>query len=124
MSDSKHTFGDSQASINLIDNILAKPEYIKTRSKVFRLLARQLQAFAVIVAIPDEKVRLATLRMWHDKFAAKVAELPEIVRTHTLCVETGQYRKRLREVRFGNNGEGHSMDGEETAMAKPTLITG
>ena len=97
MNGSKYTFGDSQASINLIDDILAKPEYVKNRSKVFRLLGTQLQAFAVIVTIPDRKVRQATLGMWHDRFALRAAELPEIVRTHTICVETGHYRERLRE---------------------------
>ena len=93
----KHTWGDSQAAINLATHILAQPEYNQYSKFVSRNLSKQFIALSSIMAIPDKNTRETTLKMWHDRFKGLVSVLPEVVRTHTLCVETGEYRKKLRQ---------------------------
>lgn len=93
----RYTFGDSQAAQNLITDILNKPEYSKYSKRVAHLLGKQGVILKAVAIIQDETIRKATLKMWHDHFAQLCSDLPEIVRTHTLCVETGWYRQLLKE---------------------------
>ena len=92
----KCTFGNSQAAQNLVGDILRKPEYEKYSKRVAHLLSKQSAFFSNVSYIPDETIRKATLRKWHEHFAGLVDGLPEIVKTHTICVETGWYRQALR----------------------------
>jgi hypothetical protein len=91
----KFTFGKTQSAINLM-GILEK-EHKECLPRVMRLLSRQSESFNAIMHIPHEHTRNFTLDMWHKRFPMLVAELPEVVRTHTLCVETGWYRQLLRD---------------------------
>ena len=95
----KHTFGKSQAALNLVGDILEKPEHKEFRPKVFRLLSKQSEFLNSVMEISNKRVREACLKMSHDRFATSVAELPEIVRTHVLCVETGVYRQLVAKSR-------------------------
>ncbi len=92
----KYTFGNSQSEINLVSDILMRPEYEAFSKKVARLLSKQFQVFNMVTNIPDERIKRHTLKMWHERFALLVQDLPEVVRTHTLCVETGKYRQLLK----------------------------
>ena len=91
-----NTFGKAKAAINLTTSILENPEYQYTRRKVCRLLSKQIEAYNFLMAIPNTHTRRACLKMFHDKFVERVTDLPEIVKTHTRCVETGIYRKLLK----------------------------
>ena len=91
-----HTFGNSQAAINLMGNILEKQDY-PIKRKVLRLLSKQVNALTAVMDIKDKTVREATLAMWHKRFATLVSELPTVVETHVICVETGLFRKLLKE---------------------------
>ena len=92
----KYTFGNSQAAQNLVGDILRKPEYEKYSEQVARLLSKQIVTLKSINHIPIDHIRKATLKMWHEHFISLCSKLPEIVRTHVLCVETGWYRQSLR----------------------------
>ena len=94
----RYTFGNSQAAQNLIGNILPKPEYMKYSKRVTRLLSKQISILKLVNCISNETTRKATLRMWHRHFVELCLDLPEAVRTHTLCVETGWYRQTLKGV--------------------------
>lgn len=96
----KFTFGDSQSAVNLMGSILQQPEYQKYKRTVCRKLSKQIEGMKALMPIENEVVRKATLKMWHDKFLPSISNLPEVVKTHTRCVETGVYRQLLRE----NNG--------------------
>ena len=98
----RYTFGKSQAAQNLIANILQKPEYVQYSKRVARLLSKQSAILNMVAFIPNETTKKATLRMWHEHFAGLTLGLPEIVKTHTLCVETGWYRQLLKG---GNNND-------------------
>lgn len=89
----KFTFGDSKAAVNLMKTLNA-PFYSLYARKVCRLLAKQLQSIKAIMAIPDQTIRKAVLKLWHDRFIAIVnnSEMPEVIKTHTLCVATTFYR--------------------------------
>jgi hypothetical protein len=91
----KFTFGKAQSAINLM-SILEKQEYKEYLPQVMRLLSKQSESLNAVMCIPHEHTRNFTLDMWHRHFATLVVGLPEIVRTHTLCVETGWYRQLLR----------------------------
>ena len=91
-----HTFGNTKAAINLTTSILENPEYQQFRRKVCRLLSKQIETLNSLTEISNSRVRKASLKVWHDKFAMQVIGLPEIVKTHTLCVETGIYRRLLK----------------------------
>ena len=95
----KCTWGNSQASINLITNILIKEDYKVYTPTVCRLLSKQLTALAAIKDISDKNTRETTLRMWHERFWDLVSSLPELVQTHVICVETGVYRHLLERSR-------------------------
>ena len=93
----KFTFGDSQSAVNLMGSILQQPEYQKYKDVVCRKLSKQIEKMKAVGAIENQSIREATLKMWHDRFASGVSGLPEIVKTHTRCVETGMYRQLLRD---------------------------
>jgi hypothetical protein len=93
----KHTFGESQAAINLMGNILEQPEYRKYKRVVCRKLSKQIKAMKALMIIENKVLRKDTLKMWHDKFISLTADLPEIIKTHTRCVETGIYRQLLKD---------------------------
>ncbi|MCJ7457411.1 MAG: hypothetical protein MUP17_00250 [candidate division Zixibacteria bacterium] len=101
----KYTFGDSMAAVNLTSNILEKQEFRDIRHKVARLLTKQIIALKSLMAIRDKRMREASLKMWHDEFPLKVSDLPELVRTHVLCVETGIYRQLLRDSKKQLSGK-------------------
>ena len=92
----KYTFGNSQSEINLVSSILTNPQYAIYSRKVARLLSKQFQALNMVSTIPDERIKRHTMRMWHERFVSLLNDLPEIVKTHTLCVETGKYRQLLK----------------------------
>ena len=92
----KYTFGKSQAAINLMDSILQQPEYQKYKQVVCRKLSKHIGGMNDLMAIENKVARKAMLKMWHDKFAFTVSGLPETVKTHARCVETGIYRQLLR----------------------------
>jgi hypothetical protein len=92
----KYTYGTSSCSINLI-NILDKPEYIAIRDRVFSILSRQDFRLNQLMNIENKNVRDTSLLLWHKRFVDLIKDLPEVVRTHTLCVETAIYRKLLRK---------------------------
>ena len=92
----KYTFGNSQAAQNLMVDILRKPEYIKYSKRVARLLSKQNIILRTVQFIPKETIRKATLKMWHEHFVDLCVDLPEVVKTHTLCIETGWYRQLLK----------------------------
>ena len=93
----KHTFGDSQAAVNLMVDILEKPEYKQYSPRVARLLAKQFKALKAVAEISDKSVREATLQMWHRRFIGLASGLPELVKTHTLCVAAGKYHQILND---------------------------
>jgi len=88
----KHTFGKSQAAINLINSILKEPGNEQYAPIVGKLLGRHFQELHSINKIPDRRTREAIFQVWRKRFASQVAKLPEVVRTHTLCVATAKYR--------------------------------
>jgi len=91
----KHTFGNSQASVNLITDILEKPEYKNYSTKVARVLDKHFKVLIVVSRIPNETIRRATMEMWHKHFSARLEGLPEIIKTHTLCVMSTRYHELL-----------------------------
>lgn len=93
----KYTFGKEQSVVNLVGNILLMPEYVIYQSKVARLLSRQMIALSAISTISNEAIRRTTLEMWHERFTSLVSGLPEIIRTHMRCFETGKYRQLLKK---------------------------
>ena len=101
----KYTFGDSRAAINLTSSILEQSEFKNIRRKVSRLLTGQSVALKSLMAIRDKRSREASLKMYHDRFQLKVSDLPEIVRTHVLCVETGIYRQLLKSSKRQMSGK-------------------
>jgi len=94
----KFTFGDSQAAVNLMSSILQQPEYQRYRRKVCRKLSKQIEGMTALGTIGDKAIRDAMLGVWHGQFASRISDLPEIVKTHTRCVETGFYRQLLRRT--------------------------
>lgn len=90
-----YTFGNSQAAKNLIGNILTMPEHVGYARKVARLLDKQFKTLTAVAGITDRTIREATLQIWHKRFGSLLDGLPEIVRTHVLCVENGKYRQLL-----------------------------
>jgi len=92
----KYTFGNSQSAQNLMGDILKNPEYEKYSKRVAHLLSKQITIFKSVNCISNEHIRKATLKMWHEHFIPLCSDLPEVVKTHTLCVETGWYRQLLR----------------------------
>ena len=96
----KHTWGNSQASVNLITQILIQPEYQQYSKFVRRHLTKQSVALNYIMSIPSKSIRETTLKMWHDKFFLQVISLPEVVKTHVLCVETSIYRQLLKDSKI------------------------
>jgi len=90
------TFGASQAARNLMASILQQPEYRQYKEAVCRRLSKQLERLNAVMDIRNSVVRQATLKMWHDTFPNWCRGLPEIVKTHAICVETGWYRYLLK----------------------------
>ena len=95
----RYTFGSSKAAQNLI-NILQEPRYNQYSKRVARLLSKQSTILKEINTIHNKTIREATLKMWHEHFVVLCSSLPEIVRTHTLCVETAWYRQLLRKIKI------------------------
>jgi len=96
----KSTFGNYKAAVNLMAT-LDTPEYSQCAKKVCSLLGRQLTSIKAIMAIPDDTVRKAVLKLWHDRFVSAVSntEMPEVIKTHTICVATTYYRMSLKGER-------------------------
>lgn len=92
----KYTFGNSKAAVNLMTT-LEKPKYQDRASTVTRLLSKQLTALKAIMSIPDKNTRETTLLLWKRMFIERIdfQSLPEVIKTHTLCVATGYYRKYM-----------------------------
>ena len=92
-----YTFGDSQAAINLMGDILTREEFQGIRPRVLRILSKQSGALKSLMVIQDKSIRETCLLVWHERFISKVESLPEVIQTHMRCVETGMYRKLLKE---------------------------
>lgn len=93
----KHTFGNSKAAVNLIDNIL--PQYPSHSRRIRRALSKQIEFLYALMDIKDIRVRRASLKMCHEgftRFFNNYTDCPEVVKTHTLNVETGIYRCLLK----------------------------
>ena len=97
----EYTFGNSQAAINLMGSILQQKEYQKYKRVTCRKLSKQIEAMKALMAIENKVVRRAALKIWHDKFTSLISDLPEIVKTHVRCVETGIYRELLKQETAG-----------------------
>lgn len=92
----KFTFGNSKAAVNLVKT-LGRPEYQKYSAQANRLLAKQLVALGAIMFIPDKNTRETALLLWKQMFIERVnsANIPEVIKTHILCVATSYYRKYM-----------------------------
>jgi len=90
----KYMWGKSQAAINLITT-LNTPEYSDHARRVRKILHTQLRAMESIMDIKDTHFKRATLELWHHQFSGKLIDLPEVIRTHVLCVETGKFRELI-----------------------------
>lgn len=98
MGGKKYTFGSSLASVNLLGDILERTEYIQYEKRVYRLLSKQCEALNSLKSLINKNVRETSLKMWHDRFKLLTEFLPEVIKTHIRCVETGIYRRMLKEV--------------------------
>lgn len=96
----KNTWGNSRSAINLV-TILLKPEYQECARRARRVLTKQFEALQSVMDIRCKNIREHSLYMWHERFPSLLSGLPEIVRTHILCVETGKYRQLLRLSKGG-----------------------
>lgn len=92
----KYTFGNSQAAQNLVSDILEQPQYQPYKEAVCRRLSKQTARLKAVMTIRDKTIREETLRMWHKTFVPWTEGLPELVKTHIRCVETGIYRQFLK----------------------------
>ena len=91
------TFGNTQCAINLM-GILQKEQYVSYSRKVQHLLAKQNVVFLSLRNIDNKSVYLSTILMWHKRFIGLTENLPELVKTHTRCVETALYRQSLKDL--------------------------
>ena len=96
--------------MNLITNILENPEYKVYTRKVARLLGKQFKAFLAVIEISDKETREAALKMWHDKFKERTENLPEVIKTHIRCVETGKYRQLLKNKKANASSKNESKN--------------
>lgn len=94
----KFTFGESQAAMNLMGNILQQSDYQKYQRIVCRKLSKQIEVMKAMMFIENKTLRKATLKLWHEKFTLESDTLPEIIKTHMRCVETGIYRQLLKDT--------------------------
>lgn len=97
-----YTFGDSKAAVNLMGNILQQDEYKRFKTRIIRMLSKQFNALHSLMMIADKNVRETSLKMWHDKFKQSFIdypECPEVIKTHTLNVETREFRLLLKRSR-------------------------
>ena len=98
-------WGKSLAAINLIST-LETPEYEKYARIVRRKLHTQLIGLEAMITITDPHYRRAALELWHKQFRGKIEKLtnlPEVIRTHTLCVETTKFRELLQKLKIENS---------------------
>lgn len=88
------TFGNSQGAINLMES-LQRQEYSRCSRKVCSILSRYFDSTGSIMHISDVGIRKAVLKTWHDNFKDRVGqlELPDVIKTHTLCVGTTRFRQ-------------------------------
>lgn len=93
----KYTFGTSKAAVNLMGDILGKPEHKHIRGNALSLLSRQDFRLNTLMDIGDKNVRESSLLMWHKHFTGLVEDYPEVVKTHVLNVETAIYRRLMKE---------------------------
>lgn len=101
----KCTFGDSRAAVNLITT-LDTPEYSRYQRKVCTYLGKQLQSIKAIGDISDKTIREAVLKLWHDRFVTVVmsnTEIPDVIKTHTICVAKTYYRIAIKPVQNKDN---------------------
>ena len=98
----KHTWGDSQAAVNLA-NTLNAPEFILFSRTVAKLLSKYQSAIKPLLHIPQKDARETALKMFRDKYINHVADanLPEIIKSHVCCVMVGFYRKMLASSKMG-----------------------
>jgi hypothetical protein len=105
----KYTWGDSQGAVNLIAT-LEQQEYSKYSRKIASHLSRFYSSTMAIVAMPDKAVCEAVLLLWlkHFKELVRQWDMPEVLKTHTLCVATTRIRKFIHpkqpEKEEANNG--------------------
>ena len=94
----KATFGNTQAALNLVGNIL--PDYPLLKKKVSSLLSVYLGDTAMLMYIPDKKVRRQALLLWRNHLLKYLLtkEFPLVVRTHVSNLIIGRYRQLLREA--------------------------
>lgn len=99
----KYMWGKSQAAVNLI-TALKTPEYEMFARIVRRRVSTQIRGLEAMMTITEPHFRRAALEMWHKQFPAKLPELPEVIRTHILCVETSKFRELLKKLRLKVKG--------------------
>jgi len=92
----RYTWGNSQSAINLT-TILERPEYQECSGRVCRVLSKYMAAMKSISLIEDKSIRETVLGIWYDRFRGSVADLPEVVHSHLLCVAKGRLRQLTRE---------------------------
>lgn len=95
-----YTFGDSQASINLM-SILRQPANTPYSRRIQRMLSKYIEATKALTIVLHKETRETALKLWRDRFKEQVEKsgFPTIVKTHINCVAVGYYRKRLKEGR-------------------------
>ena len=96
----KYTFGDSQASVNLM-LILRKPENTPYSRRAQRMLSKYIEATKALLSIPHKETRETALTLWRDRFRKQVEKIdfPCVIKTHINCVAVSYYRKRLKEAK-------------------------
>ena len=101
----KCTFSNSKGAQNLA-TILDDPEYNRYSRKVSKILSKYFTCTSSTMFIPNKTVRDVVLKVWRERFIERINNLalPEVVKTHTLCVIVTQYRRCIREMetRKGN----------------------
>jgi len=113
----KHSWGNSQAAIDLI-TMLEREEYIPFAKSVRSRLTTQWQRLDALMKIEEPGIRKECLISFHNLFKKRINEilLPEELKTHILCVATSRYRLLA------------SIDGRiylsPTAMLNKSRITG
>lgn len=92
----KNTFGNSKAAINLVI-ALESSEYQVYRQLSCRRLQKQIEALKALLFIPDKNTCETALKLWNKDFSIKInsTTIPEIIKSHILCVATGYFRKYL-----------------------------
>ena len=93
----KHTFGKSQAAINLVKT-LEENDCEGCIINVCNLLGKYQQTIKSLLDIKDKNVRETCLKLWRSRFLDHVdnLDMDDTVRSHVKNVVVGTYRKLLK----------------------------